>query len=116
MTQQGIHQPGNPALKTDSFVLVNMFDQSIKGSPGIVIGNGRTKNGEHIFLVQMLDTKLAARGKQDGCAQIEAGKEWVLSLYSEELTPTTQEAAESALAQSQARPEGAPSGRMARPG
>lgn len=115
MTQQDIRQPGKHAqLKPDSFVLVNMFDKSIKGSPGVIIGNGTTKQGEHIYLVQMMDTKLAARGKQDGCAQIEAGKEWVLSLYGEELTPTTQEAAEAALQQSQARPDQA--GQSARAG
>lgn len=100
-----IRQPGSKSvLALNSFVLVNMFDGTIKGSPGVIIGNGRTKKGDNIYLVQMMDTKLAARGKQDGCAQIEHGKEWVLSLYSEELTPTTQEAAESALQQSQARP------------
>lgn len=63
----------------------------------------------------MLDTKLAARGKQDGCAQIEAGKEWVLSLYSDELTPTTAEGAETALTQAHAHGD-SPSGRMAHTG
>lgn len=110
-----IHRPGSTVLGVGSYVLATMFDKSISASPGVICGGGKTQKGETIYLVQMLDTKLAARGKQDGCAQIEHGKEWVLSLYGEELTPTTKEAAEAALHQSQAQ-AGTPSEKLASTG
>jgi hypothetical protein len=96
---------GKKSLPLNSYVLVDMFDGTLKGSPGQIIGSARTKKGFDIFLVQMLDTEQASRGKQEGIAQIQHGKDWVLSLYPEELTPTTKDAAENAVRQSKARPE-----------
>jgi hypothetical protein len=78
-----------PQYQEGQTVLATLFDGHIKDRRGIVLGCAVNTDGEVVYLVEMLDPPQEGDdyGRQEGTAQIENKKQWVLSLYEAEMSP-----------------------------
>jgi hypothetical protein len=76
-----------PQFDEGQVVLATLFDGHIKDRRGIVLGHAVNTDGEIVYLVEMLDPPQEGEdyGRQEGTAQIENKKQWVLSLYEAEM-------------------------------
>lgn len=79
-------QPPKFALEQE--VRCTLFDGHIKDRRGCVMGSALNSDGEVVYLVEMLDPPKPGEdyGRQEGTAQLEHKKKWVLSLYEGEMT------------------------------
>lgn len=77
-----------PIFQEGQVVSCTLFDGHIKNRRGQVLGCARNTVGDPVYLVEMLDPPQAGDdyGRQEGTAQMENGKKWVLSLYETEMT------------------------------
>jgi hypothetical protein len=79
----------NIKVGTGMPVSVNLFDGTIKNAPGNVIGIGLNSAKEPVYVVEMELEAPPESTTQVGQVQTEHGKQWVLSVYGEEIEART---------------------------
>jgi hypothetical protein len=79
----------NIKVGTGMPVSVNLFDGTIKNAPGNVIGIGLNSAQEPVYVVEMELEAPPESATQVGHVQTQHGKQWVLSVYGEEIEART---------------------------